>query len=121
MACHGNDDISAFNNAIGVFKDSVEHIIKTCNGGSTTLFLTGNHRVKGSNFRKLISADYKANRTTKPNIFKEVKEWVIDKAPQELKVKVECGVFVEADDLIIERANLKPSCVIASIDKRHKS
>ncbi|PUD41827.1 hypothetical protein C2R67_07870 [Helicobacter pylori] len=35
-ACHGNDDISAFNNAIGVFKDSVEHIIKTCNGGAKT-------------------------------------------------------------------------------------
>lgn len=117
MACHNNDDISAFNNAIGVFKDSVERIVQTCNGGATTLFLTGNHRVKGINFRKLINADYKANRTTKPNIFKEVKEWVIDKAPQELKIKVECGVFVEADDLIIERSSLTPSCVIACIDK----
>ena len=117
MACHNNDDISAFNNAIGVFKDSVEHIIKTCNGGANTLFLTGDHRVKGSNFRRLINPDYKANRTTKPNIFKEVKEWVIDKAPQELKIKVECGVFVEADDLIIERSLLTPSCVIACIDK----
>ncbi|MGL2391740.1 hypothetical protein ACOWLS_06540 [Helicobacter pylori] len=117
MACHNNDDISAFKNAIGVFKDSVEHIIKTCNGGASTLFLTGNHRVKGGNFRKLISPDYKSNRTTKPNIFKEVKEWVMDKAPQELKIKVECGVFVEADDLIIERASLTPKCVIACIDK----
>ncbi|GAA7926989.1 hypothetical protein HpBT060_15170 [Helicobacter pylori] len=117
MACHGNDDISAFNNAIGVFKDSVEHIIKTCNGGANTLFLTGNPRLKGSNFRKLINPDYKANRTIKPNIFKEVKEWVIDKATRELKVKVECGVFVEADDLIIDRAKLSPKCVIACIDK----
>ena len=117
MACHGNDDISALNNAIGVFKDSVEHIIKTCNGGATTLFLTGNHRVKGCNFRKLINPDYKANRTIKPNIFKEVKEWVMDKATQDLKIKVECGVFVEADDLIIERASLTPKCVIACIDK----
>lgn len=117
MACHGNDDISAFNNAIGVFKDSVEHIIRTCNGGYNTLFLTGNHRVKGDNFRKIISPDYKANRTTKPNIFKEVKEWVMDKATQELKVKVECGVFLEADDLIIERASLTPRSVIACIDK----
>lgn len=117
MACHGNDDISAFNNAIGVFKDSVDHIIKTCNGGANTLFLTGNHRVKGGNFRKLISPDYKVNRTIKPNIFKEVKEWVMDKAAQELKVKVECAVFVEADDLIIERASITPSCVIACIDK----
>lgn len=117
MACHGNDDISAFNNAIGVFKDSVGHIIRTCNGGVNTLFLTGNHRAKGCNFRRLISPDYKANRTIKPNIFKEVKEWVMDKATQELKVKVECGVFVEADDLIIERASLAPKCVIACIDK----
>ncbi|WP_207618300.1 hypothetical protein [Helicobacter pylori] len=46
-----------------------------------------------------------------------MKEWVMDKAPQELKIKVECGVFVEADDLIIERASLTPSCVIACIDK----
>ena len=117
MACHNNDDISAFNNAIGVFKDSVEHIVKTCNGGANTLFLTGNHRVKGGNFRKLINPDYKANRTTKPNIFKEVKEWVMDKAMQELKIKVECGVFVEADDLIIERASLTNNSVIACIDK----
>ncbi len=43
MACHANDDIGAFNNAIGVFKDSVEHIMSTCNGGGNTLFLTGNH------------------------------------------------------------------------------
>lgn len=117
MACHGNDDISAFSNAIGVFKDSVEHIMRTCNGGANILFLTGNHRVKGINFRKIISPDYKANRTIKPNIFKEVKEWVMDKATQELKVKVECGVFVEADDLIIERASLTPRSVIACIDK----
>ena len=117
MACHSNDDISAFNNAIGVFKDSVEHIIKTCNGGANTLFLTGNHRVKGYNFRKIISPDYKANRNIKPNIFKEVKDWVMDKAPQELKIKLECGVFVEADDLIIEKSSLTPSCVIACIDK----
>ena len=117
MACHGNDDISAFGNAIGVFKDIVGHIIHTCNGGVNTLFLTGNHRVKGGNFRKLINRDYKANRTIRPNIFKELKEWVMDKATQELKVKVECGVFVEADDLIIERASLTPRSVIACIDK----
>ncbi len=41
----------------------------------------------------------------------------MDKATQELKVKVECGVFVEADDLIIERASLTPRSVIACIDK----
>ncbi|BDA07923.1 hypothetical protein OHP008_05580 [Helicobacter pylori] len=117
MACHGNDDITAFNNAIGVFKDSVEHIMRACNGGANTLFLTGDHRVKGGNFRKLISPDYKANRTVKPNIFKEVKEWVIDHSQKELGVKVECGVFVEADDLIIERASLSPRSVIACIDK----
>lgn len=117
MACHGNDDISAFNNAIGVFKDSVEHIIRTCNGGSNTLFLTGNPREKGINFRKIISQEYKANRTIKPNIFKEVKEWVIDNSHKELGAKVECGIFVEADDLIIDRANKNKNSVIACIDK----
>ncbi|GAA9969909.1 hypothetical protein VN0935_05790 [Helicobacter pylori] len=65
MACHGNDDISAFNNAIGVFKDSVEHIIKTCNGGVNTLFLTGNPRIKATNFRKLISRYYKPIKSYK--------------------------------------------------------
>lgn len=117
MACHNNDDISAFNNAIGVFKDSVEHIIKTCNGGAVTLFLTGNPRVKGINFRKIISADYKANRTVKPNIFKEVKEWVIDNTQSQLGAKVECAIYVEADDLIIERAAKTKNSVIACIDK----
>lgn len=117
MACHGNDDISAFNNAIGVFKDSVEHIINTCNGGAKTLFLTGDPRAKGTNFRKIISPEYKANRTIKPTIFSEVKEWVINNSHKELGAKVECGVFVEADDLIIERSNLAPKCVIACIDK----
>lgn len=116
MACHGNDDISAIENAKGVLMDSMDNIVSACNSGLNMVFLTGNPSKKGVNFRKLIDENYKANRTIKPTIFNELKEWFIEWC-QSKDYVVECGIFVEADDLIIARSERANKCVISCIDK----